>query len=210
MASDSPIPVDLISGFQGAGKTTLIQSLSECLWQDEFVLFLQNERGKAALSPETGKRMVEEWQGGCICCSASALFEQTLRHMISQHHPDRVVIELAGTARLSDVKSLFSGLRELLALEHLIYVLSAVEFSRRWEQSQRFLEQQLRECPALLLTQTDCAGSAEEEILSLMRETAPRCMVFKGYDHLDALYNRSRVYSSLSFKKVHRTSIRAK
>lgn len=202
MASER-VPVDLVSGFRGAGKTTLLQALSGLLWQNESVLFLQNERGRARLSPSPARhlRFVEGWSGGCICCSAAVLFGQALADFAQQYRPDRVVIELAETARLSDVKTLFEQLGSGYSLEHILYVLDALDFNRRWDLSRRFLERQLHESPALLLNKTEHTDAAHcQAIVHIAEEVSPKCAVFQGNTDLASLYQSGRIFRRIGFR----------
>lgn len=200
MASEYKTPVDLIAGFRGSGKTTLIRAMAGSLWQGERVVFLLNERGKARLNGLD--RPVVEWQGGCICCTASSMLEQAMADLLAEYRPERLVLELAETARLADAKALFDQPGSGLRVEHLIYVLNGIDFPRRWALSQRFLEGQLQESPAVLLNSAETSGGAEA--LTVIGTVAPRCTVFKAPIDVAELYRASKVFRMIGPAKKRR------
>lgn len=183
----------MIAGFRGSGKTTLIRSMAKTLWSEERVVFLLNERGRTGL--EGLGLTVVEWQGGCICCTASSMLEQAMSELLAKYQPDRIVLELAETARLADAKSLFGGQSSGLRADHIILVLNGKEFPRRWTLSQQFLERQLRESHAVLLTGAETVGGADA--LTAIKSTAPRCTVFRTLDEIEKLYRASRVFPEI-------------
>lgn len=200
MESEHKIPVDLIAGFRGSGKTTLIRAMAGSLWQGERVVFLLNERGKARL--DGLDRPVVEWQGGCICCAASSMLEQAMTELLAQYRPDRLVLELAETARLADAKALFDQPGSGFRVEHIVFVLNGDDFSRRWALSQRFLEGQLQESPAILLNSAETSGGADA--LAAIEIAAPRCTVFKAPADTAELYRASRVFRMIGPVKKRR------
>lgn len=153
-------------------------------------------------SPAQHPRFAEEWSSGCICCSAAVLFGQALTDFAEQYRPDRIVIELAETARLSDVKALFDQLGPDYSLEHILYVLDASDFDRRWDLSRRFLEQQIREIPALLLNRTEGINTARHRaILDAVGRINPRCAVFQDSSDTAAMYQSSQIFRRIGFRR---------
>ncbi len=100
------IKVDIISGFLGAGKTTLIKQLYKDTFKTEKVAIVENEFGKigidGAFLNETGVS-VKEINSGCICCSLSGDFKDALNELIKEYSLDRIIIEPSGVGKLSEV-----------------------------------------------------------------------------------------------------------
>lgn len=98
--------VDIISGFLGAGKTTLISKLLKEALKDEQVVLIENEFGEIGIDggflKDSGVE-IREMNSGCICCSLVGDFGTSLKEVVDKYHPDRIIIEPSGVGKLSDV-----------------------------------------------------------------------------------------------------------
>ena len=98
--------VDIISGFLGAGKTTLISKLLKEALPDEQVVLIENEFGEIGIDggflKDSGVE-ITEMNSGCICCSLVGDFGTSLKEVVDKYHPDRIIIEPSGVGKLSDV-----------------------------------------------------------------------------------------------------------
>ena len=98
--------IDIISGFLGAGKTTLIKKLIKDAFANEKVVLIENEFGEIGIDggflKEAGIE-ITEMNSGCICCSLVGDFGEALKKVVSEYQPDRVIIEPSGVGKLSDV-----------------------------------------------------------------------------------------------------------
>lgn len=108
------VPLHIITGFLGAGKTTTILSLFEMLGADERVAVVVNERGEVGLDGAVldGNRPgleIREVAGGCICCTAGAAMDQALEELLEIVKPDRIIIEPSGVAKPGDIIDLVLG-----------------------------------------------------------------------------------------------------
>ena len=107
--------IDIISGFLGAGKTTLIKKLLKEAFQEEQVVLIENEFGEIGIDggflKEAGIQ-IREMNSGCICCSLVGDFGASLKEVISKYHPDRILIEPSGVGKLSDVIKAVQGVQE--------------------------------------------------------------------------------------------------
>ena len=95
------VKIDIISGFLGAGKTTLIKKLLQ-----EQVVLIENEFGEIGIDGGFLKDAgieIKEMNSGCICCSLVGDFGTALKEVVEKYHPDRIVIEPSGVGKLSDV-----------------------------------------------------------------------------------------------------------
>ncbi|MBQ1834421.1 MAG: cobalamin biosynthesis protein CobW, partial [Oscillospiraceae bacterium] len=98
--------IDIISGFLGAGKTTLIKKLLDEAYKGEKIVLIENEFGEISIDggflQDSGVQ-ISEMSSGCICCSLVGDFGKALKDVQSQFAPDRIVIEPSGVGKLSDV-----------------------------------------------------------------------------------------------------------
>ena len=99
--------VDIISGFLGAGKTTLIKKLlQDSKLNKEQVVLIENEFGEIGIDggflKDAGVE-IREMNSGCICCSLVGDFGTSLKEVVDKYHPDRIIIEPSGVGKLSDV-----------------------------------------------------------------------------------------------------------
>ena len=104
--SDNNVKVDIISGFLGAGKTTLIKKLLSEALKGENVVLIENEFGEIGVDNGFLKDAgieIKEMNSGCICCTLVGDFAEALKEVIDTYHPDRIIIEPSGVGKLSDV-----------------------------------------------------------------------------------------------------------
>lgn len=98
--------IDIVSGFLGAGKTTLIKKLLAEAYQGEKLVLIENEFGEISIDggflKDSGVQ-ISEMSSGCICCSLVGDFGKALQDVHQQFHPDRILIEPSGVGKLSDV-----------------------------------------------------------------------------------------------------------
>ena len=102
--------IDIISGFLGAGKTTLIKKLLKEAYADEQVVLIENEFGEIGFLKEAGIQ-IREMKSGCICCSLVGDFGTSLKEVVDKYHPDRILIEPSGVGKLSDVIKAVQGVQ---------------------------------------------------------------------------------------------------
>ncbi|MCR4584706.1 MAG: GTP-binding protein [Lachnospiraceae bacterium] len=98
--------IDVVSGFLGAGKTTLIKKMLKEAWNGEQVVLIENEFGEIGIDGGFLKDAgieITEMNSGCICCSLVGDFGTALKEVMEKYHPDRIVIEPSGVGKLSDV-----------------------------------------------------------------------------------------------------------
>lgn len=112
--------VDIISGFLGAGKTTFIKELIEKVFQDEKVVLIENEFGEIGIDSRFMQNSgveVTEMNSGCICCTLVGDFARSLKQVVDEFRPDRVIIEPSGVGKLSDVASAVEEMRDTAEVE---------------------------------------------------------------------------------------------
>ena len=112
--------VDIISGFLGAGKTTLIKKLIKEVFAGQKIVLIENEFGEIGVDGGFLKDAginITEMNSGCICCSLVGDFASALKKVVAEYHPDRVVIEPSGVGKLSDVEKAVMGAADEVGLE---------------------------------------------------------------------------------------------
>ena len=107
--------IDIVSGFLGAGKTTLIKKLLAEAFQGEKLVLIENEFGEISIDggflKDSGVQ-ISEMSSGCICCSLVGDFDRALKDVHEQFHPDRILIEPSGVGKLSDVIRAVEGVEK--------------------------------------------------------------------------------------------------
>ena len=119
-AAKNAAKVEIISGFLGAGKTTLIKKLIKEAYAGEKLVLIENEFGEIGIDGGFMKDagiQVNELNSGCICCSLVGDFGEALKQVVDQYHPDRIIIEPSGVGKLSDVVKAIQKAAETVELQ---------------------------------------------------------------------------------------------
>lgn len=167
--------IDIFSGFLGAGKTTLIKKLLKEALSGEKVVLIENEFGEIGIDGGFMKEagiQVTEMNSGCICCSLVGDFGRALKQVISDYHPDRILIEPSGVGKLSDVIGAVERVAdESVTLGSFITVADATKCKVYLKNFGEFYTNQIETASAIILSRT---GSISEEKLAaavaLLRE----------------------------------------
>lgn len=152
--------IDIVSGFLGAGKTTLIKKLLEEAFCNEQVVLIENEFGEIGIDggflKEAGIE-IREMNSGCICCSLVGDFGTSLKEVISKYHPDRILIEPSGVGKLSDVIKAVQGVQEEtgLVLNSYTTVVDAKKCKMYMRNFGEFFNNQVEYAGAIILSRTD-------------------------------------------------------
>lgn len=152
------IKVDIISGFLGSGKTTLIKNLLESI-NDERVVVIENEFGQIGIDKEIIQKDgfdIIELQNGCICCSIKLNFKDTLLEVINNFNPTRIIIELTGVGLLSEIITMIndSKLNEVLSLNSLITVVDGVNYFEYIDNFGDFFEDQIENAQIIIISKS--------------------------------------------------------
>ena len=168
--------IDIISGFLGAGKTTLIKKLLKDAFQGEQVVLIENEFGEIGIDggflKEAGIQ-IREMNSGCICCSLVGDFGASLKEVISKYHPDRILIEPSGVGKLSDVIKAVQGVEEEtgLVLNSYTTVVDAKKCKMYMRNFGEFFNNQVEYAGAIIMSRTDIVDEAKAQAsLELLHE----------------------------------------
>lgn len=174
--------VDIISGFLGAGKTTLIKKLLKEGFQGEQVVLIENEFGEIGIDggflKEAGVE-IREMNSGCICCSLVGDFGESLKEVVETYHPDRILIEPSGVGKLSDVIKAVKDVQDKVEIElnSFTTVADVTKCKIYLKNFGEFFSNQIEYAGAIILSRTDKAkpGKAEEAVQMLreINEKAP-------------------------------------
>ena len=160
--------VDIISGFLGAGKTTLIAKLLKEAFPGEQVVLIENEFGEIGIDggflKESGVE-IREMNSGCICCSLVGDFGKNLNEVITKYHPDRILIEPSGVGKLSDVmKSVIDIEKEQpVKLNALVTVVNALKASKQMKAFGEFFNNQIEYATTVILSRSQNATPEQLE-----------------------------------------------
>ena len=171
--------IDIISGFLGAGKTTFIQKLLSDALKGENVVLIENEFGEIGVDSGFLKNAgieIREMNQGCICCSLVGDFETSLKEVIEQYHPDRILIEPSGVGKLSDILSAVKSVSENLdvQLDGAVTVVDATKAKLYNKNFGEFFDDQSRFATSVVLSRMDIAsGDKAEEAVNIVRGVNP-------------------------------------
>ena len=168
--------IDIISGFLGAGKTTLIQKLLKEALKGEKVVLIENEFGEIGIDGGFLKDAgieVTEMNSGCICCSLVGDFGSALKEVVTQYNPDLIIIEPSGVGKLSDVIKAVQGVAEdvELDLNSFVTVADAKKCKMYMKNFGEFYNNQVEYAGSIILSRTgDVAEDKLNESVALLRE----------------------------------------
>lgn len=151
--------VDIVSGFLGAGKTTFMKKLVAEAFQDEKVVIVENEFGEIGIDSgflkDTGIQ-VSEINGGCVCCTLVGDFTKNLHEVIRTYHPDRILVEPSGVAKLSDIEVsvLDVGKSEDIKIGALVTIVNALKAKKQMKAFGEFFKDQIEHATAVVLSRT--------------------------------------------------------
>ena len=175
--------IDIISGFLGAGKTTLIKKLLQEGFPKEKIVLIENEFGEIGIDggflKEAGIE-IKEMNSGCICCSLVGDFAEALKKCEEQFKPDRIVIEPSGVGKLSDVIGAVQGVQAETEMElhSFTTVADATKCKMYMKNFGEFFNDQIEHANTIVLSRTQKLSEEKlAECLALIREKNPKAVV---------------------------------
>lgn len=175
--------IDIISGFLGAGKTTLIKKLLKETLKDEKVVLIENEFGEIGIDggflKEAGIE-IKEMNSGCICCTLVGDFGTSLEEVLKTYEPERIIIEPSGVGKLSDVMNAVKNLNteKEITLNSLVAVVDAGKCKMYMKNFGEFFINQISYAQTIILSRTQLLSQEKtEKAISLIREHNPNARI---------------------------------
>ena len=168
--------IDIISGFLGAGKTTLIKKLIQEGFNGEKLVLIENEFGEIGIDGgflKEGGVEITEMNSGCICCSLVGDFGAALKDVLENYKPDRVIIEPSGVGKLSDVIKAVQNVDEGMdvVLNAKVAVVDALKCKMYMKNFGEFFNNQIESASTIILSRSQKVSEAKlEECVAMIRE----------------------------------------
>ena len=169
--------IDIISGFLGAGKTTLIKKLIAESFAGQKVVLIENEFGEIGIDGSFLKEAgieITEMNSGCICCSLVGDFKTALKQVIDQYKPDRIVIEPSGVGKLSDVAKAVERVNEdeeAVTINSLVTVADGKKTKMYMKNFGEFFNNQIESAGTVIISRSqDMSQEKLDETMALIRE----------------------------------------
>ncbi|MBQ9504921.1 MAG: GTP-binding protein [Lachnospiraceae bacterium] len=168
--------VDIISGFLGAGKTTLIKKLIAECFKGKQVVLIENEFGEIGIDGGFLKDAginITEMNSGCICCSLVGDFGAALTEVVEKYHPDRIIIEPSGVGKLSDVAKAVQRIDDSvgLVINALVTVVDGTKIKMYMKNFGEFYNNQIESAGTIVISRTQKLDEKKlDEVIAMLRE----------------------------------------
>ncbi|MDQ7093589.1 GTP-binding protein [Desulfosporosinus sp. PR] len=182
----------VISGFLGAGKTTLIQKLLREAFRKDKVVLIENDFGEISVDAallKSGGFEVKEMNSGCICCSLSGDFVKAVNEIRARFRPDKIIIEPSGVAKLTDIMKACTdpSIRPFVNVKTKITVVDVKRCEMYRYNFGEFFEDQIQNADVILLSRTEDFPDKVNEARRLMERLNPRALILaKPWDQISA------------------------
>ncbi len=200
--------IDIISGFLGAGKTTLIKKLLDGAFKGEKVVLIENEFGEIGIDggflKDAGVE-ITEMNSGCICCSLVGDFGKSLKEVVDRFHPDRIIIEPSGVGKLSDVIKAVQDVQDELEGAELNSFSAVVDASKAkiyMKNFGEFFNNQVESAKTIILSRTQNVKEEKlEQVVAMLKEhNEDAAIITTPWDELDAGLVLSAMEKKTSFE----------
>ncbi|MBO4838297.1 MAG: GTP-binding protein [Lachnospiraceae bacterium] len=185
--------VTIVSGFLGAGKTTLIRKLLEQVFTGEKIVLIENEYGEIGIDGgflRDAGVIINEMNSGCICCTLVGDFTVALQQVIRDYAPDRIIIEPSGVGKLSDIIAAVEKVKEYadLTITERLAVVDAKKAKVYMKNFGEFFLNQIQYASTVILSRTQLVDEAKlAEVVALIREqNAEAPLITTPWDELPA------------------------
>lgn len=183
--------IDIISGFLGAGKTTLIKKLIAEGFQGEKLVLIENEFGEIGIDggflKDAGVQ-INEMNSGCICCSLVGDFGKALKQVLDDYSPDRIIIEPSGVGKLSDVMKAVADMHESeIVINSASAVVDAQKCRMYMKNFGEFFNNQIENAGTIILSRSQKLSEDKlEDVVARLKEHNPKATIITtAWDDID-------------------------
>lgn len=167
--------IDIVSGFLGAGKTTLIKKLIADGFNGEKLVLIENEFGEIGIDGGFLKDagiQITEMNSGCICCSLVGDFGKALKEVLEKYAPDRIIIEPSGVGKLSDViKAVSQVVNDDVVINSLVAIVDAKKCKMYIKNFGEFFNNQVESAKTIILSRTQLLNEDKlEQAIAMLKE----------------------------------------
>ena len=203
------VRIDIVSGFLGAGKTTLIKKLIAEAYSGEKLALIENEFGEIGIDGgflQDAGVTVNEMNSGCICCSLTGDFRKALRMVVETYAPDRIIIEPSGVGKLSEIVAAVQTAEiEGMELGGLTTVVDATRTKLYMRNFGEFFNNQVESANCIVLSRTGGMPEAKlAQAIAMLREKNPEVVIVStdwkeltGRQILDAIEQKTTIGTEL-------------
>ena len=183
--------IDIVSGFLGAGKTTLINRLISEAYKGEKIVLIENEFGEIGIDGGFLKDAgieISEMNSGCICCSLVGDFSEALKQVVKDYAPDRILIEPSGVGKLSDVtKAVVSAGLEGAVINSAVVVVDVNKCKMYMKNFGEFFNDQIEHASCIYFSHTDKTTDAKltESVALVRKHNVTAELIVTSADRLD-------------------------
>ena len=175
------IKIDVISGFLGAGKTTLIKKLFESGFNGEKIVLIENEFGEIGIDggflKESGIE-IKEINSGCICCSLVGDFASSINEIIEKFSPERIIVEPSGVGKLSDIINAIKKIEKDVKLNILATVVDGAKAKVYLKNFGEFFINQVDAADTVIINKIDKLSNEKLlEVVELVKDKNPRANI---------------------------------
>ncbi|MCI8509051.1 MAG: GTP-binding protein, partial [Lachnospiraceae bacterium] len=183
--------IDIISGFLGAGKTTLIKKLIAEGFTGEKLVLIENEFGEIGIDggflKDAGVQ-INEMNSGCICCSLVGDFGQALKQVLEDYAPDRIIIEPSGVGKLSDVMKAVADMKEeAIVINSASAVVDAMKCKMYMKNFGEFFNNQIESAGTIILSRSQKLSEEKlDAVVDMLREHNEKATIITtAWDDID-------------------------
>ena len=208
--------IEIISGFLGAGKTTLIKKMLKEVFPGEKIVLIENEFGEIGIDggflKDAGVQ-ITEMNSGCICCSLVGDFGTALQDVLKQFAPDRIIIEPSGVGKLSDVMKAVLKVADEADIELSTYtaVADAMKCKMFMKNFGEFYNNQIESAKCIVLSRTQKLSEKKlDEVVAMIREKNPEATIvttpwddISGAQIMDAMEKKNDFVMQLMEEEEH-------